>query len=108
MNIGEKIRELRVAKLMTQAELAGTHITRNMLSCIENGSANPSLSTILYIAGRLNVPGRPIQYRTTPNFLRTFGLSTLDELPTIDKVSLGEPIIPEEQPDPDQITMEGV
>ncbi len=56
MNIGEKIRELRVAKLMTQSELAGTHITRNMLSCIENGSANPSLSTILYIAGRLGVP----------------------------------------------------
>ena len=56
MNIGEKIRELRVAKLMTQAELAGTRITRNMLSCIENGTANPSLSTVLYIAGRLNVP----------------------------------------------------
>lgn len=56
MNIGEKIRELRVAKLMTQAELAGSHITRNMLSCIENGTAQPSLSTILYIAGRLNVP----------------------------------------------------
>lgn len=56
MNIGEKIRELRVAKLMTQSELAGTHITRNMLSCIENGSAQPSLSTILYISGRLNVP----------------------------------------------------
>ena len=59
-------------------------------------------------AGRLNVPGRPIQYRTTPNFLRTFGLSSLDELPPIDKVSLGEPIIPEEQPDPNQIAMEGV
>ncbi len=56
MNIGEKIKELRVAKLMTQSELAGTYITRNMLSCIENGSANPSLSTILYIAQRLNVP----------------------------------------------------
>ncbi len=56
MNIGEKIKELRVAKLMTQAELAGSHITRNMLSCIENGTAQPSLSTILYIAGRLNVP----------------------------------------------------
>ncbi|MBQ9806177.1 MAG: helix-turn-helix transcriptional regulator [Clostridia bacterium] len=56
MNIGEKIRELRVAKLMTQTELAGTHITRNMLSCIENGAAQPSLSTILYIAKRLNVP----------------------------------------------------
>ena len=56
MNIGEKIRSLRVAKLMTQSELAGNQITRNMLSCIENGSAQPSLSTILYIAGRLNVP----------------------------------------------------
>ena len=59
-------------------------------------------------AGRLNVPGRPIQYRTTPNFLRTFGLSSLEELPPIDKVSLGEPIIPEEKPDPNQITLEGV
>ncbi len=47
-------------------------------------------------AGRLNVPGRPIQYRTTPDFLRTFGLSSLEELPEIDKVSLGEPIIAEE------------
>ena len=56
MNIGERIRELRISKLMTQADLAGDHITRNMLSCIENGSANPSLSTIIYIAGRLGVP----------------------------------------------------
>ncbi len=56
MNIGERIRSLRVAKLMTQSELAGNQITRNMLSCIENGSASPSLSTILYIAKRLNVP----------------------------------------------------
>ncbi len=44
-------------------------------------------------AGRLNVPGRPILYRTTPNFLRTFGLSSLEELPEIEKVSLGEPIL---------------
>lgn len=43
-------------------------------------------------AGRLNVPGRPIQYKTTPDFLRTFGLSTLEELPPIEKVSFGEPI----------------
>ena len=56
MNIGEKIRSLRVAKLMTQSELAGNQITRNMLSSIENGVAQPSLSTILYIAKRLNVP----------------------------------------------------
>ena len=43
-------------------------------------------------AGRLNVPGRPILYRTTPNFLRTFGISSLEELPPIEKVDLGEPI----------------
>lgn len=34
-------------------------------------------------AGRLAVPGRPIQYRTTSNFLRSFGLSTLEELPEL-------------------------
>ena len=39
-------------------------------------------------AGRLNVPGRPILYRTTPDFLRVFGLQSLDELPEIDKTQL--------------------
>lgn len=38
--------------------------------------------------GRLNVPGRPILYRTTPDFLRVFGLQSLDELPEIDKTQL--------------------
>ncbi len=32
--------------------------------------------------GRLELPGRPIAYRTTAHFLRTFGLSSLEELPT--------------------------
>ena len=58
MKIGEKIKKLRTAKLMTQSELVGTEITRNMLSRIENGAANPSLETVYYIAGKLNVsPG---------------------------------------------------
>ncbi len=48
-------------------------------------------------AGRLNVPGRPIQYKTTPDFLRTFGISSLDELPSIEKVNFGEPIETMEQ-----------
>ena len=46
-------------------------------------------------AGRLNVPGRPIQYQTTPAFLRTFGLTSLEELPPIEKVSFGEPVAAE-------------
>lgn len=58
MNIGEKIKKLRTDKVMTQAELAGSEITRNMLSRIENGAAQPSLDTLKYVAKRLNVsPG---------------------------------------------------
>lgn len=34
--------------------------------------------------GRLSVPGRPILYGTTPDFLRTFGISSLDDLPEVD------------------------
>lgn len=33
--------------------------------------------------GRLDVPGRPILYRTTENFLRSFGLSSLNDLPEL-------------------------
>ena len=59
-------------------------------------------------AGRLNVPGRPIQYKTTANFLRTFGLESLEDLPAIEKVNLGEPEVTEEPIDPNQMTMEDV
>lgn len=54
--LGAKIKRLRQAAQMTQVELAGDFITRNMLSQIENGSAQPSLPTIQYLAGRLNIP----------------------------------------------------
>ena len=37
--------------------------------------------------GRLAVPGRPILYRTTKNFLRSFGLSSLEELPELPDAS---------------------
>lgn len=49
--------------------------------------------------GRLNVPGRPIQYRTTPDFLRTFGLQSLQELPEIDRIEIrnGTELVPEPQ-----------
>lgn len=54
--IGGRIKLLRRRMNMTQKELAGDKITRNMLSSIENGSALPSLSTLVYIAKKLNVP----------------------------------------------------
>jgi segregation and condensation protein B len=38
---------------------------------------------LLEEAGRLDLPGRPIAYRTTENFLRCFGLRKLGELPPL-------------------------
>lgn len=44
--------------------------------------------------GRLDTPGKPILYRTTNEFLRTFGLQTLEELPSFSEFS---GILPEEK-----------
>lgn len=38
---------------------------------------------LLEEAGRLELPGRPLSYRTTPHFLRTFGLESLEQLPPL-------------------------
>ena len=56
MTLGQKIRELRLSKQMTQKELAGDFITRNMLSQIENDSATPSMKTMEYLAKSLEKP----------------------------------------------------
>lgn len=56
MQLGDKIRERRRELGLTQGELAGDAITRNMLSQIEGGKATPSLSTLLLLAKRLSVP----------------------------------------------------
>ena len=54
--------------------------------------------------GRLNVPGRPILYRTTPDFLRTFGLSSLEELPEIEKMNFQSRPTPEDAGEPAEQT----
>ncbi len=56
MNLGEKIKNIRTSKKITQNALAGDKITRNMLSQIENGKATPSLETLTYIANELKMP----------------------------------------------------
>lgn len=80
--------------------------TKAMVEQIRGVDSSYSVSALLNKrlieeAGRLNVPGRPIQYRTTPDFLRTFGLASLEELPPIEKISFGEPVaeaVPEDAP----------
>ena len=69
--------------------------TKAMVEQIRGVDSSYSISALMNKkliceAGRLNVPGRPIQYATTPDFLRTFGLNSLDELPEIERVSFGE------------------
>ena len=56
MTLGEKIKNARKSKKITQAELAKDKITRNMVSCIESNRVNPSLETIRYIANELSLP----------------------------------------------------
>lgn len=71
--------------------------TKAMVEQIRGVDSSYSISALLNKklieeAGRLNVPGRPIQYRTTKDFLRTFGLSSLEELPEINLVDFGIPV----------------
>ena len=56
MTLGEKIKEARIKRGLTQSELCEGGITRNMLSRIENGTALPSLDTLGFIAERLGIP----------------------------------------------------
>ena len=77
--------------------------TKAMVEQIRGVDSSYSISALLNKkliedAGRLNEPGRPIVYRTTPDFLRTFGIASLEELPEIDKVDLGEPVVPVVEP----------
>lgn len=44
---------------------------------------------LLMEAGRLDVPGKPIAYATTPHFLRCFGLSSLEDLPPLPMMTNG-------------------
>ena len=78
--------------------------TKAMVEQIRGVDSSYSISALINKklieeAGRLNVPGRPIQYKTTDAFLRTFGLSSLEELPPIDKISFGEPVADEKGED---------
>lgn len=59
MELGQRIKAARLEKGLSQRELCGTVITRNMLSLIENGSARPSMDTLRYLAGQLE---KPISY----------------------------------------------
>lgn len=59
MELGEKLRQARLEAGLSQRQLCGGELTRNMLSLIENGSASPSMKTLSLLARRL---GKPVGY----------------------------------------------
>lgn len=56
MDLGARILNARLEAGLSQRELCGDRITRNMLSQIENGAASPSMKTLRYLAQRLDKP----------------------------------------------------
>ncbi|MBQ4576654.1 MAG: helix-turn-helix transcriptional regulator [Firmicutes bacterium] len=58
--LGKRLKEARIAKKMTQSEVVGTFITRNMLSQIESGKAMPSVETLQYLAEVLGIAAQSL------------------------------------------------
>ncbi len=73
--LGEKIKELRKELKLTQTELAGSEITKSMLSQIENNQATPSMKSLQYLSNRLS---KPISYFIDDIFLQ--GSASFEEI----------------------------
>lgn len=56
MTLGEKLKKARTDKGLSQSQVAGAFITRNMLSQLEHDLASPSLKTLEYLSAVLQVP----------------------------------------------------
>jgi segregation and condensation protein B len=67
-------------------------VTRGEIETIRGVSAEAGINKLLerelvYVVGRADAPGRPIQYGTTDQFLEFVGIKSLDELPASDVLS---------------------
>jgi segregation and condensation protein B len=63
-------------------------VTRSRIEAVRGVDSGAVLATLLALGlidevGRLSTPGHPVQYGTTPEFLRLFGLGSLDEMPAL-------------------------
>ena len=76
MTLGEKIKSARLERHMTQKDVVGDYITRNMLSKIENGSATPSVKTLEYLADTLGLPAGYFMSESTGDELTPSGLAS--------------------------------
>lgn len=70
-------------------------ITRAEIEAIRGVGSDGSIYKLLEYgliqeAGRMDAPGRPTMYETSPKFLQMFGLSSLEELPELPRYKLDE------------------
>jgi segregation and condensation protein B len=85
----KKLEKLSPAALETLAVIAYRQpVMRAEIEAIRGVKAGPMLRTLLShklvrVTGRADVPGRPLQYGTTQQFLERFGLTSLAELPSV-------------------------
>lgn len=77
MELGQKIRQARLDAGLSQRQLCGEEITRNMLSQIENGSASPSMATLRFLAERL---GKNISYFLEEQAVTSSNLERMERL----------------------------
>ena len=56
MELGQRLKQARLEKGLSQKILCGDVITRNMLSQIESGKARPSMETLRYLSAQLEKP----------------------------------------------------
>ncbi len=120
-----KMLETRAQKGLSQSSLETVSIiaynqpvTKAMVDAVRGVDSYNSIVRLLERElieqrGRMDAPGRPMLYGTTSEFLRVFGLESLDELPKLelkmlqninhtDNLSFSD-ITPEEEPTPEEM-----
>lgn len=87
---------LTQASMETLAIIAyNPKITRAEIEAIRGVNSDGTIYKLLEFnlienVGKADLPGRPTMYATTPNFLKMFGVSSLEELPELPKYKLDE------------------
>lgn len=102
--LGRIIKDARLAKKMTQSEVVGTFITRNMLSQIESGVAVPSIKTLEYLSKKLDISiqmlsaqsksdgtaAPPAEYENIRQAKEKYSAGSFEEAASLVKPSLAE------------------
>ena len=94
----QKSHSVSLAALETLAVIAYRQpISKAEIEAIRGVDVTASLETLLErrlarITGRRESPGRPFLYGTTADFLRHFGLKSLEALPSVNLPTVPEPV----------------